>query len=90
MSNYQGDPVILTTTFKPLTTERYQMTNLSIRNGAGNSICQIGRNTESTTGWLGPGESREWQNISPSDMYVKGVAGQIIHWDGDGSLLGSL
>ena len=63
------------------------MQNLELRNSAGNSVVWLAKPDGTATGWIGPGETKQYFGVSPSDIYVKGGVGEVVHWDGAGSLV---
>ena len=85
MSNHLGGPHILSATLTPLSSQRAAAGHIQIRNSAGNGIVYFAKDTTTITGWIAAGEAKEYWNISPSDIYLKGSSGEIVYWDGDGS-----
>jgi len=58
------------------------MRYLTIRNNTGNTTVGLGKSLTEQIGFLKAEETKTFYGIRPSDVWVSGVAGQLLYWDG--------
>lgn len=80
-----GGSVILTTAMQRLDQGQYHADHLEIRAHPANLIAYFGNSTTNVTGYILAGEAKQFANICPRDIYVKGTANNLLYWDADGS-----
>ena len=82
-SNYDGDTHTLTTGFELLSTQSVAATHpyLNVRNNTDNGRVELSPDGVKVSGFLLADEGRQFQNMSPDALYVRGTAGQSLYWD---------
>ena len=82
-SNHDGGTVLLTSALVPLDDTVQGYCHLSVRSAPNNSIVYFGKDEDNVTGFLEAGESKDFWNIRPDHIYIKGTEGELVYWDGD-------
>jgi hypothetical protein len=76
--------VSLTTSFVRLTQDAGGAHHITVRAGSENvGTTWLGRDALNYTGFLVSGDSAEFHNISPRDIWVMGTNGDFVMWFGD-------
>jgi len=84
MSNHIGDRMDLIASFVRLTQESTGARHITLRATTGNvSTMYFGKNSDEETGFLEPGDSVDFWNIAPRNIYVKGATTDSVFWHGD-------
>ena len=82
-SNHDGGTVMLTNTLVPLDNTVKGYRHLSVRSASNNATVYFGIDEQTVTGFLEAGESKDFWNIRPDHIYIKGTSGELVYWDGD-------
>ena len=81
-----GGRHVVTAAFNPITTDRYPCRVLTIRLFTGSGNLTFGNKDGDEFGYLLADESWTWGpnagTIDPSQIYVKGTAGDTLYWVG--------
>lgn len=81
-----GGRYTVTAASAPITTTRYPCRVLTIRLGTGSGTLTFGNSKGEEFGYLLADESWTWGpnagTVDPADIYVKGTAGNLLHWVG--------
>jgi hypothetical protein len=74
----------LIASFVRLTQEFYGARHITLRAAVGNaSTMYFGKNASEETGFLEPGDSVDFWNVSPRNIWVKGATTDCVFWHGD-------
>lgn len=78
-----GDKVTLTSTYAPLGSGR-GVFHLTVRNAEGNDTVWFSHNGVKDIGFIRAGESKTFKSMNTCSVFVRGLAGQFLYWDGEG------
>lgn len=81
MHNYRGSTLVLTGDWQLIDSARQRTTQLNVRTPAGSGTVYFSADGSTICGYILATEARQWLNTSPSSIYVRGAAGNVLYWD---------
>ncbi len=82
MTNLHGGSLVLTGAWQQLSDNGLGMRYITVRNNTGNTTLGLAKSPTEQIGFLKAEETKTFYGIRPMDVWVSGVAGQLIYWDG--------
>jgi len=79
--NYRGGMHILAATYTKLSSDNSESRSLTVRNDSGNGTVYFSPDGLVDSGYIKNSEGREFKNVTPDSVYVKGTAGENLYWD---------